>query len=160
MASDYWALSPEQRERRKEQMREYARSHRAEQYRRDKARRDRQPRISRKLRDNKKENIKQYINNLKCAIGECTDCGLPCEQWNVCMFAFDHLQPQFKSFALSKATAIPAITKEQIDAEIAKCELVCHNCHAFRTWIDRTHDRDKRCDNDEREYLPLLELMQ
>jgi hypothetical protein len=76
------------------------------------------------------------------------------------MFAFDHLDPALKSFALSKAYQITGITKEQIDDEIAKCELVCHNCHAFRTWIERQHDQNERCDNDEREYLPLLELMQ
>ena len=92
-------------------------------------------------------------------MAECTDCGLPCEEWNHCMFAFDHLQPALKSFALSKAYKIIGITKEQIDAEIAKCELVCHNCHAFRTWIERQHDQNETCDNDEREYLPLLELM-
>ena len=75
------------------------------------------------------------------------------------MFAFDHLQPALKSFALSKAYKIVGMTKDRIDAEIAKCELVCHNCHAFRTWIERQHDQNETCDNDKGEYLPLLELM-
>ena len=158
--SVYQAMTPEQREARKAQMREYARTHRAEQYRRDRARRARQPKISKHLNGSKKDAIKNHIVSVKLQLAECIDCGLPCEEWNHCMFAFDHLQPTLKSFALSKAYKIVGITKEQIDAEIAKCELVCHNCHAFRTWIERQHDQNETCDNDEREYLPLLELMQ
>ena len=56
------------------------------------------------------------------------------------MFAFDHLDPKLKSFALSNAYKITGITKQMIVDEIAKCQLVCHNCHAFRTWIHRDHD--------------------
>ena len=153
----YWAMTPAQREARKEKMREYARNHRPEQAFRDRRRKttaNKKPHLGQK-----RAVVKEYIVSVKCAQGECTDCGLPCEEWNHCMFAFDHLDPALKSFALSKAYQITGMTKEQIDAEIAKCELVCHNCHAFRTWIERQHDQNETCDNDEREYLPLLELM-
>jgi hypothetical protein len=86
----------------------------------------------------KGQNDKQrYVDTVKVQKGSCADCGLLCEEWNVVMFAFDHLDPSQKSFALSKARAH---TFEDIDTEIAKCELVCHNCHAFRTWIERHHD--------------------
>jgi len=154
----YWAMTPAQREARKEKMREYARNHRPQQALRDRRRKGFASNNATK--NPKQASIKQYIVSVKCAHGECTDCGLLCEEWNHCMFAFDHLQPALKSFALSKAYKIVGITKDQIDAEIAKCELVCHNCHAFRTWIERQHDQNEACDNDEREYLPLLELMQ
>jgi hypothetical protein len=154
----YWAMTPAQREARKEKMREYARNHRPEQALRD---RRRKVAVSKHITNNPKQGkIKQYIATIKCDLGECTDCGLPCEEWNHCMFAFDHLDPTLKSFALSRAYKIAGMTRERIDNEIAKCELVCHNCHAFRTWIERQHDQNDTCDNDEREYLPLLELMQ
>jgi hypothetical protein len=154
----YWAMTPEQREARKQKMREYARNHRPQQALRDSRRKGT---VSKNATNNPRQaSIKQYIVTVKCALGECTDCGLPCEEWNHCMFAFDHLQPALKSFALSNAYKINGMTKDKIDAEIAKCELVCHNCHAFRTWIERQHDQKKATDNNEREYLPLLELMQ
>jgi hypothetical protein len=102
------------------------------------------------------DKMKNYIDEVKTKIGTCADCGLFCEDWNVMMFAFDHLDPTTKSFALSKATQQKNCRQELIDAEIAKCELVCHNCHAYRTWAERAHlGKGKKRE----EYLPLVHLM-
>jgi hypothetical protein len=90
-----------------------------------------------RYRANKTKEKQLYVDSVKVLKGSCADCALPCEEWNVVMFAFDHLDPTQKLFPLSKAKNH---TFEEIDAEIAKCELVCHNCHAFRTWIERHHD--------------------
>lgn len=61
----------------------------------------------------------------------CADCGLSFP--TVCM-DFDHLPHHEKSFTIgspSNWTSIPRIKRE-----IAKCEVVCSNCHRIRT-----HDR-------------------
>ena len=128
----YKNLTPAQREAKLEQFRRNSKAR----YERMKA----QGKIKLKGRSQGKkgQNDKQYyVDTVKVLKGSCADCGLPCEQWNVVMFAFDHLDPTQKSFALSKARGH---TYKEIDAEIAKCDLVCHNCHAFRTWIERHHD--------------------
>ena len=72
------------------------------------------------------------------------------------MFAFDHLDPSQKSFGLSKDQAQKNCSQELIDKEIAKCELVCHNCHAYRTWAERAHLGQKVKTV---QPLPLLDMM-
>jgi hypothetical protein len=126
----YNSLSPVAKEARKEQMREYARQHR-------------RPKIGFATRDGNKARVvwvQVLIVETKIAIGSCADCGLPCEDWNHVMFAFDHLVPREKLFSMSKAYKVRGVTKEMLIAEMEKCELVCHNCHAFRTYIERHHD--------------------
>ena len=129
----YDALSPADKEARKEQMREYSRKHR-------------RPKVSPIRGGNKARKVwvQVLIVETKIAIGGCTDCGLPCQDWNHVMFAFDHLVPKEKLFSLSKAQKVRNITKEILLAEINKCQLVCHNCHAFRTYIERHHDNNPR----------------
>lgn len=67
----------------------------------------------------------QKIDELKKA--PCTDCKntFPTE----CM-EFDHRDPSTKSFTMSRARWK---RWEEIEAEIAKCDLVCANCHRIRT---------------------------
>ncbi|SRR5712692_10222586 len=57
----------------------------------------------------------------------CTDCG---GIFHFSIMDFDHVQGP-KRFNISDAGARSV---EMILAEIAKCELVCANCHRFRTW--------------------------
>jgi hypothetical protein len=58
----------------------------------------------------------------------CVDCGV---KYPTCVMDFDHL-PQFKkSFEISSANG--GSIKRIMD-EIAKCELVCSNCHRMRTY--------------------------
>lgn len=57
----------------------------------------------------------------------CTDCGLPHPFWRL---DFDHLGS--KDVNLS-AIAKTGWSNERVMAEIAKCELVCANCHRDRT---------------------------
>lgn len=75
----------------------------------------------------RRREIKDYIDELKRK--PCTDCGLTFDP--VCM-DFDHLDGSEKSFNVSVSTA-RRFSREIIDAEIAKCELVCANCHRLRT---------------------------
>jgi hypothetical protein len=51
------------------------------------------------------------------------------ERTAVC-FDFDHRDPAIKRFELSNPPKWA--TREDVDAELEKCDLVCRNCHALR----------------------------
>ena len=59
--------------------------------------------------------------------GKCQICG-----YDKCQNAlhFHHINPEEKKFTISDAGSRKSFTKEEIDAEIKKCVLVCANCHA------------------------------
>jgi len=65
----------------------------------------------------------------------CTDCG---GIFHYSVMEFDHLPQYKKLFQLSQWEGW---TKKEIKAEIAKCEVVCANCHRMRTWR-RNHESD------------------
>jgi len=62
----------------------------------------------------------------------CADCGVRFP--SVCM-DFDHRDPNTKEFNISRSLAHRSW--ESILAEIAKCDVVCANCHRIRTHIVR-----------------------
>ncbi len=86
----------------------------------------------------KKEKRKDRLNMLAWMDGlknkPCLDCGrtFPPE----CM-DFDHINPATKSFTISYRVVSCGCksekAKETILAEIAKCRLICANCHRIRT---------------------------
>ena len=82
----------------------------------------------------------EYVRDQKIERGECVDCGFPCDDVTHVCFAWDHLNPTEKKFSLAKAHKY---TWQEITDEIAKCELVCHNCHAIRTYLEG-HNRTER----------------
>ena len=133
--SRYASMSPAEKEARKAQMREYARAHRP-------PKKVRQRRIG--ASTSRKEWPQIRIIETKLSLASCADCDLPCEDWNHVMFAFDHLDPTIKLFSMAKASKVKGLTMEMLVAELDKCELVCHNCHAFRTYIERHHDHNPR----------------
>ena len=57
----------------------------------------------------------------------CTDCGVP---YPFYVMHFDHLEDKVAGISILMRRGSSA----QVRAEIAKCELVCANCHAIRTW--------------------------
>lgn len=62
----------------------------------------------------------------------CTDCGVQYPTW---VMQFDHVPERGrKLFGLSNARCI-----EKVPEEIAKCDVVCANCHA-----ERTHQRHQQ----------------
>jgi hypothetical protein len=63
----------------------------------------------------------------------CMDCGGSFPPW---VMDFDHRDPKTKSFALAAGKALLK-SRDVLLAEIAKCDVVCANCHAIRTynWI-------------------------
>lgn len=61
----------------------------------------------------------------------CTDCGV---KYPYFVMQFDHLDPSQKSFNIG---SFSTQSMSQVLEEIAKCEVVCANCHATRTHNER-----------------------
>jgi hypothetical protein len=62
----------------------------------------------------------------------CADCGL---EFHPAAMQWDHLPGRKKEAALG--TLVRLGSRERVLQEIAKCELVCANCHAIRSFIRR-----------------------
>lgn len=73
--------------------------------------------------------IDEFIRNRKAK--PCVDCGV---EYPYYVMQFDHLSQSEKKFQIASSRNLYTI--QQIQEEIAKCELVCANCHA-----ERTHSR-------------------
>mgnify|MGYP003572159057 CR=1 FL=1 len=71
--------------------------------------------------------IREYVWGLK-EQGSCVDCGVS----NPIVLEFDHLPGHEKKGHIASLVS-SGYGKATIDAEIAKCELVCANCHKVRT---------------------------
>ncbi len=77
----------------------------------------------------------EFIQNYKLERG-CSDCGF---NGHPAALEFDHL-PQFeKKFAISQLLVRMNIPHEVLMEEIAKCEVVCANCHRVRTFDRAQH---------------------
>lgn len=57
----------------------------------------------------------------------CTDCK---ETYHPCQMDFDHVRGE-KEFEIGQAACL---SRERVEQEIQKCELVCANCHRLRTY--------------------------
>ena len=69
-----------------------------------------------------------YVDMLKQET-PCADCGL---HYYPCQMDFDHLPQYTKVMDVSQAARHCSL--ERLKNEIAKCEIVCSNCHRLRTW--------------------------
>lgn len=67
----------------------------------------------------------RYLRRVPCA-----DCGGSFAPY---VMDFDHRNPKTKSFSLGSSRAMLK-SREQLLAEIAKCNIVCVNCHRARTY--------------------------
>ena len=61
------------------------------------------------------------------------DCDMEVTRDNYFCFDFDHREPMQKSFAISSMAR--DVAEATLQAEFAKCDLVCANCHRLRTHI-------------------------
>jgi DNA-binding transcriptional MerR regulator len=86
----------------------------------------------------RRKEIRRYIVELKEKT-PCVDCA---RTYPFFVTQFDHLPQFMKSFAISQFHQT-TLDLEVVIAEIAKCELVCGNCHAIRTHARRV-DAKKR----------------
>lgn len=63
------------------------------------------------------------------AVHPCVDCG----EQDLIVLDFDHLPEHEKHFEVSRAVTASTRSWQSIEREIAKCEVVCANCHRRRT---------------------------
>ncbi|HJW49925.1 MAG TPA: hypothetical protein VJ726_10950 [Candidatus Limnocylindria bacterium] len=61
----------------------------------------------------------------------CLDCG---RRFPPCVMQFDHREPATKKFVISRSRTLAHAT---LLAEVAKCDIVCANCHRDRTYKRR-----------------------
>jgi hypothetical protein len=59
----------------------------------------------------------------------CADCG---GRFDPCQMDFDHRDPSSKRYTVSRM--VGKATTDAILEEVAKCDIVCGNCHRLRTW--------------------------
>jgi hypothetical protein len=71
--------------------------------------------------------LKEWMIELKSE--PCTDCG---NQFPVCCMDFDHRAGTKKAYNLGSMFA-HHYSRELIQTELDKCDLVCSNCHRIRT---------------------------
>jgi hypothetical protein len=79
------------------------------------------------------EETRKRIRSLKEAT-PCADCG---ERYPWYVMDFDHVRGD-KVSDISKMVAT-SVAKSKLEEEIAKCELVCSNCHRVRTFTRSGH---------------------
>lgn len=90
----------------------------------------------------RRSQITKFIQEYKQSVG-CKDCG---ENYPFFLLDFDHLDD--KEFDVSSYRT-KTLSLEKVKAEIAKCDVVCANCHRSRTYyralkrLDNTMDIDK-----------------
>ena len=75
-----------------------------------------------------KEYLAQYLKDLK-EKNPCIDCKISYPYY---VMDFDHVRGTKQA---NVAELISTLSKKRIDLEIAKCEIVCSNCHRIRTHI-------------------------
>jgi hypothetical protein len=83
--------------------------------------------ISKKRKQNKQES-KRWVYNYKLRHSVCAECKV---SYPPHILDFDHIKD--KSFGISRALQL-GTSLEKIKKEIAKCEIVCSNCHRQRTY--------------------------
>lgn len=96
---------------------------------------------SKYLKEHYKKNPSTYLNSNKKTRKKLMEFvkqakSVPCKDCGVCypyyVMDFDHRDSSEKKFSLSKYNQIGNL--EKIKAEIAKCDVVCANCHRERTF--------------------------
>ena len=75
-----------------------------------------------------KEALARYLKEVK-EKNPCMDCKISYPYY---MMDFDHVRGKKQA---NVAELINTLSKKRIDAEIAKCEVVCSNCHRARTYL-------------------------
>lgn len=86
------------------------------------------------------ERAKAYVNRRRKATRKlldaiknvpCMDCG---GTFHPAAMQFDHRDPSTKVANVGQMTNH---SLQKVMEEVAKCDIVCANCHAIRTWVSR-----------------------
>lgn len=82
-----------------------------------------------------KERVSDYIERLKRK-GRCADCGFSGKAYPY-VLDFDHQDGGVSKKFNVGSWRRSVLSIESVQREIAKCELVCANCHRIRTFSDK-----------------------
>jgi len=80
--------------------------------------------------------LAQYLRDLKTKT-PCVDCGI---NYPYYVMDFDHVRGQKHANVME---LVSTLSKKRIDQEIAKCEIVCSNCHRIRTHMRKIAKKNK-----------------
>ena len=80
--------------------------------------------------------LAQYLRDLKTKT-PCVDCGI---NYPYYVMDFDHVRGQKHANVME---LVSTLSKKRIDQEIAKCEIVCSNCHRIRTHMRKMAKKGK-----------------
>lgn len=88
------------------------------------------------------ERVRQELLEWYIALKDrpCVDCG---QKFHYSAMDWDHIAHKDEGIS---ALLRRRVGKERILAEIAKCELVCSNCHRYRTWKRNNAESSNRQD--------------
>jgi hypothetical protein len=100
-------------------------------YRREHYKNNKGPYIERARRQGR--NVREIVKRTKQAFGICLDCR---QEWPWYVLQYDHRPGEMKLMKVGRAS-----TLNQARQEIAKCDIVCANCHAERTWQRKHWER-------------------
>ena len=79
--------------------------------------------------------ILRFIREDKESKG-CASCGI--KDWRV--LDYDHIDPSTKEFTIGRAPG-GGVSRPRLVAEIAKCQVLCANCHRIKTYENRDTTR-------------------
>jgi len=80
--------------------------------------------------------LAQYLRDLKTKT-PCVDCGI---NYPYYVMDFDHVRGVKHANVME---LVSTLSKKRIDQEIAKCEIVCSNCHRIRTHMRKMAKKNK-----------------
>ena len=80
--------------------------------------------------------LAQYLRDLKTKT-PCVDCGI---NYPYYVMDFDHVRGVKHANVME---LVSTLSKKRIDQEIAKCEIVCSNCHRIRTHMRKMAKKGK-----------------
>jgi hypothetical protein len=84
-----------------------------------------------------KAHLAKYIREYK-EKNPCADCKIHFPYY---VMDFDHVRGRKQKNVME---LIPTLSKKKIDEEIAKCEVVCSNCHRVRTHMRKENKLKKK----------------
>lgn len=82
-----------------------------------------------------KDYLARYLKDIK-EKNPCMDCKISYPYY---MMDFDHVRGTKHA---NVAELINTLSKKRLDAEIAKCEVVCSNCHRARTYLRKNGKKE------------------
>jgi len=83
-------------------------------------------RVAKNTKEHRKRNLEFILDYLK--VNTC-----PCGETDPAALDFDHLDRKTKVCNVSKMVSSGASSLERIKKEVAKCQVLCANCHRKKT---------------------------